>query len=167
MNELSRQDVLNSLTQEHNTLMDFLSSLSEDEWRGLVRNDGWSIHDIAAHIADVYLTTVRLSGAAPRVPKAAAGMTLPMMPDGRVNVERLNMLRYQANRELPHEVIVQRLIEACQALLDTIKVMEQDRLEGPGPYGPPYTMLTWFNAMVLHVREHRLQMKRIYSTSRP
>ena len=79
MNELSRQDVLNSLTEEHNTLMNFLSRLSDEEWRGLLRNDGWSIHDITAHVADVYLTTVRLSGAAPHVPKAAAGMTLPMM----------------------------------------------------------------------------------------
>jgi hypothetical protein len=165
MNELSRQDVLNSLTKEHNTLMDFLSRLSDEEWRVLVRNDGWSMHDIAAHVADVYLSTVRLSGVAPHVPKSAAGMTLPMMPDGRVNIERLNMLRYQTNRELPRDVVVGRLHEAHEALVNTIDALEQDRLDGPGPYGPPYTMLTWFNAMVLHVREHRLQMKRIYTAS--
>ncbi len=165
MNELSRQDVLNSLTKEHNALIDFLLRLSDEEWRGLLRNDDWSMHDIAAHTADVYLTHVRLSGAAPRVPKAAAGMTLPMMPDGRVNIERLNMLRYQANRELSRDIIMQRLHEAHGALVDTINALDKDRLDGPGPYGPPYTMLTWFNAMVLHVREHRLQMKRIYTAS--
>ncbi len=165
MNELSRQDVLNSLTEEHKALMDFLSRLNDEEWRGLLRNDDWSLHDIAAHTADVYLTHVRLSGVAPRVPKAAAGMTLPMMPDGRVNIERLNMLRYQANRELSRDIVIQRLNEAHQAIVDTIKALDQDRLDGPGPYGPPYTMLTWFNAMILHVQEHRLQMKRIYTAS--
>ncbi len=165
MNELSRQDVLNSLTKEHNMLMDFLSRLSDEEWRSLTRNDDWSMHDITAHVADVYLTTVRLSGVAPYVPKAAAGMTLPMMPDGRVNTERLNMLRYQVNRELPYDVIVERLHEAYASIIDTIKSLERDRLDGPGPYGPPHTMLTWFNAMILHVREHRLQMKRIHTAS--
>jgi hypothetical protein len=163
MSELTREAVLDNLTEEHNALLDFLSVLSDVEWHGLTRNDGWSVHDIAAHIADVYLTTVRLSGVAHRMPQAAAGLTLPMMPDGRVNVERFNMLRYQANRGLSRDEVMKQLAEAFASTVKTIKELDEDVLDGPGPYGPPHTMLTWFNATVLHVQEHRLQLVHIYA----
>lgn len=164
MAKLTRQVILDGLDEEQGALMDLLSRFSDEEWRLLTRDDGWSVHDVAAHIADVYLATVAASGLARHLFKEIVGVTLPMMPDGRVNVERLNMLRYQVNRGLSRQQVLQRLAEACKMVTETMHTLDDDRLEGPGPYGPPETMLEWFNAMILHSREHRLQLEHIYAT---
>jgi hypothetical protein len=164
MTEPTRQAILDSLNEEQGALMDLLSRFSDKEWHTLTRDDGWSVHDIAALIADVHLTTVATSGLVPHLSKAAMGVTLPMTPDGRVNVERLNMLRYQANRRLSRNDVMTRLAEVFAVIAETASRLDDDRLTGPGPYGPPETMLEWFNAMILHNREHRLQLEHIYAT---
>lgn len=164
MTKLTRQAILDALDEEQGALMDLLSRFSDEEWRLLTRDDGWNVHDIAAHIADVYLANVATSGLARHLSKATVGVTLPMTPDGRVNVERLNMLRYQINRGLSRQQVLQRLVEAGKVVAETVHTLDDERLEGFGPYGPPETMLEWFNAMVQHSREHRLQLEHIYTT---
>jgi hypothetical protein len=166
MPERTRQAILDGLDKEQDALLKLLSRFSDEEWRVLTRDDGWSVHDVAAHVADVYLATLATSGLAPRLPKAAVGVTLPMSPDGRVNVERLNMLRYQINHRLSREEVEKRLAEAHTALVEAVGALDDEQLAGPGPYGPPETMREWFNAMVSHSREHRRQLERIYA-SRP
>jgi hypothetical protein len=163
MPERTRQAILDGLAKEQDALLKLLSRFSDEEWRALTRDDGWSVHDIAAHVADIYLATLATSGLSTRLPKATVGVTLPMSPDGRVNVERLNMLRYQVNRRLSRDEVEKRLAQAHAALLETVSALDSEQMAGPGPYGPPETMLEWFNAMILHSREHRLQLERIYA----
>jgi hypothetical protein len=164
MNELTRQLFFNNLNTEQSALLAALSCFDEDEWYQLVRDDGWCAHDIAAHIADVYLTTVALSGVAPRLSRELIGITLPMQPNGRVNTERLNMLRYQANRVLSRDTVLARLVQAIALVTETVNTLDDERLANPGPYGPPETMLEWFNSAVLHSREHRAELDNLQAT---
>jgi hypothetical protein len=163
MTELTRQAILDGLAEEQSALLALLSCFSDEEWHTLTRNDGWTVHDIVAHIADVHLSTAATSGVAPGVSKVNVGVTLPMMPDGRVNQERLNMLRFEANRQLSRDQVVGRLAKAFKAVAKAVSAPDDRRLAGPGPYGSPETMLEWFNAAVLHNREHRLQLERLYT----
>ena len=164
MTKLTRQTMLADLAAEQTALMDFVSRVSDEEWRTLSRHDGWSIHDIVAHIADVYLTTVATSGAAPRSPRAVLGVTLPMLPSGRVNTERLNMIRYEMNRGLSRDEVMERLVEALELTAETIDGLKDKQLNGPGPFGLPETMFDWFNAAIVHHQRHRLQLEQIYAT---
>ena len=164
MNELTREAMLNDLAEEQAALIDFLSPLSDVEWHTLAREDGWSVHDIAAHVADVHLTTVALGGVVPHLTPADVGVTLPMMPSGRVNIERLNMMRYQVNRGLSRDEVLRRLVKAFTLVRKAIKALDDDRFAGPGPYGPAETMREWFNAALLHGQGHRLQLERLYAS---
>jgi len=164
MTMLTRQTMLADLAAEQTALMDFVSRVSDEEWRTLTRDDGWSIHDIVAHIADVYLTTVATSGVARRSPRAVLAVTLPMLPSGRVNTERLNMIRYETNRKLSRDEVMERLAEAFELLSETVNGLKDKQLNGPGPFGLPETMLDWFNAAIVHHRRHRLQLEHIYTT---
>lgn len=161
MGELTRQGILDELAQEKDALLDLLSRFDDEEWETLARADGWRVHDIAAHIADVHLTTVATSGLASRPSHAEVGVTLPIQSNGRVDQDRLNALRYRVNRELSREAVMARLYEAFTVLRETI---ERARLAGPGPYGPPETMLEWFYAAVSHNRTHRLELQTLFET---
>lgn len=164
MNELTRQVVLDDLSEEQSALMKFLSALSDTEWRTLARDDGWSVHDIAAHIADAHLTTMALSNTLPHLAPGIVGVTLPILPNGRVNTERLNMMRYEINRGLSRDEVMKRLSRGFALITKTVKTLDDDVLAAPGPYGPSGTMLEWFNTTVSHCREHRLQLEHVYAT---
>jgi len=166
MVELTRQAILDGLSEEKKALMDLLARFSAEEWRSLTRSDGWSVHDIVAHVGDTHLSTVGISGVAARPEWAMVGVTLPMMSNGRVNIERLNMLRFQVNRERSRETVMARLAEGFEAVAETVKALDDRLLAGMGPYGPTETMLEWFYATVAHNREHRLQLEHLLETAR-
>jgi hypothetical protein len=158
---LTRQAMLEALLEEKKALLDLLPCFDDAAWHTLSRADGWSVHDIVAHIADTHLSTVAISGVSPRAEWAAVGVTLPMQSNGRVNMERLNMLRYQLNRQRTRDAVMKRLVEGFTAVAETVQSLDDARLAGPGPYGPPETMLEWFYAVVGHNREHRLELERM------
>jgi hypothetical protein len=160
--ELTRQDVLDGLVEERQALMVLLSDFDDAAWHTLTRDDGWNVHSIVAHIADVHLFTLGTSSVTPRPSRAVLGVTLPMKPNGRLDVERLNMMRYQFNRGLSRDEVMERLAEAFALMNETIEALNNDQLRGPGPYGPGETMLEWFHEAVLHNREHRRELQHIY-----
>lgn len=164
MTELSRDKIVNDLVEERGALKALLTRFNDEDWRSLTRSDSWSVHDIVAHIADIHLSTIAISGIFRRPSRAKLGVTLPMTPNGHVNVERLNMLRYQVNSKLSRAEVMVRLDEAFKIVAEAINALDEDQLSGPGPYGPPETMLGWFNGLILHIREHRLQLEQIYAS---
>lgn len=163
MAELTRRVLLDELAAERKALMGLLTRLQDAAWRELLREDGWSVHDIVAHVADVHLSTVAISGVSPRTEWSTLGVTLPMLPNGRVNTERLNMLRYQLNLHRTRENVMSRLVEGFDALEETVRTLSEERLAGPGPYGPSEPMLGWFYAAVSHSRKHRLELEAIFA----
>lgn len=164
MTELTRQRLLEELARERSALMALLPLFSDQDWHTLARDDGWRIHDVAAHIADVHLDTAALSGVENRPSEALLGVTLPMLPNGRIDQERLNMLRYEANRQLSRSEVMARLHDSFEWVVKTLQALTDDDLAGPGPYGPPETLLEWFNATVRHNREHRNELEHLQGT---
>ena len=161
MTQLTRQIVLDALSVERVALLTLLARIEDEVWQDLTREDGWCVHDIVAHVADQHLGTVAISGVAARPEWATVGVTLPMQADGRINRERLNMLRYQLNRHHSRKDVMTRLDEGFRAVGETVEGLDEQRLAGPGPYGQSETMLEWFFDTVEHNREHRLELERI------
>ena len=161
MTELTRQAILDGLIEEQLALMNLVTRLSNQEWHTLTRNDGWSVHDIVAHIADAHLFALAISGSTSHPSQALLETTLPIRANGEIDTDRLNILRYSVNQRFSRAEVMSRLTKAFALLRETVEALQDDQLTTPGPYGPPRTILEWFNDTVLHSREHRLQLEHI------
>jgi uncharacterized protein (TIGR03083 family) len=60
MGELTREGIVAALEAERDTLTALVGGISDEQW-GRARADGWTIHDIVAHIGDAAFGLGRLA----------------------------------------------------------------------------------------------------------
>jgi uncharacterized damage-inducible protein DinB len=151
--ETSRDTLLTSLQHEQNTLLDLLPRFSDEQWRTLARDDGWTVHDIVMHVAD---STYGLS-------LMALGEIQPSLAinqrTGWMDVDTLNEQRRQKNAALSREKAISRLVSAFDQARRAIQTTNDQ--DAPGPYGPIHTKGEWLQRMVHHVEEHRHDLEQM------
>lgn len=147
----TREELLATLAQERTALLALLPQFTDDQWYRTTRADGWTVHDIAAHIADgTYGLAMMVLGELPPSLKLDA-------QTGWMDVEALNAQLRQKNATLPREKVLSRLnnaIDQAQRAIDATSSME-----APGPYGEAHTRGYWLRQMVAHIGEHRSELE--------
>jgi hypothetical protein len=145
-----RTHLQNDLDGEYTALLALARAYSGDELGAATRADGWTAHDILAHIADATygLALLTLGEAQP---------TLPTDPQtGYLSPHEYNEQRRQKNATLSAEKVMSRLESAFatagRAIADT------PDLAANGPYGPPTTRRDWLQRIVDHARSHREEL---------
>jgi uncharacterized protein (TIGR03083 family) len=143
---VNREELLARLDQERATLLDLLPRFDDEQWRTSTRADGWTVHDIAVHVADSnYGLALMILGEIPAVIKLDE-------KTGWMNVDDLNEQRRQKNAGLPREKVMSRLASAfdhARRALETV-----DDYDTPSPLGPTVTKGRWLRRIVDHNQEH-------------
>jgi uncharacterized protein (TIGR03083 family) len=143
---MTREGLLSALDSERAALEQVVGRLSEAGWRAATRADGWTAHDIAAHLADSNygLALMALGEIKP---------ALPLTDSGWMDVDDYNQQRREKNAALPREKVVARLATSFDHARRAIETVPD--YEAPGPYGPVHTVGMWLRRIVEHTRIHR------------
>jgi hypothetical protein len=147
----TRDELLAALDAERATLLELLPRFDDEQWRTAARSDGWTAHDIAAHLADANygLALLVLGELQP---------TLPVNPKtGWMDPDANNQQRREKNASLPREKIAGRMASAFEHARRAIETVQD--VDAPGPYGPSHTKGQWLKRIVDHTREHRRDLE--------
>jgi uncharacterized protein (TIGR03083 family) len=148
-----RADLLAVLDRERRAILELLPRFSDEQWRATVREDGWTVHDIAAHVADSnYGLALMVLGEIPTVLKLNEST-------GWMNVDDLNADRRQKNAGLPREKVMSRLASAFEHARRAIETVED--YDAPSPLGPSVSKGRWLKRIVDHAGEHRQDFERL------
>jgi Mycothiol maleylpyruvate isomerase N-terminal domain len=153
MAELDTQAALLDALEEERAALDLLlARFDEPRWRGVFRADGWSAHDIAAHLADSNygLALLVLGEIKP---------SLPLSDSGWMQADDYNQQRREKNAALPKEKVAARLASSFEHARRAIVATED--LAAPGPYGPVHTKQLWLNRIIDHTRSHRAELEEL------
>ncbi|NJM05990.1 maleylpyruvate isomerase family protein [Candidatus Gracilibacteria bacterium] len=145
-----RTTMLAALDAEYSVLMARCRKYDGAQLRAAVRADGWTAHDILAHVADATygLSLLTLGEAQP---------TLPTDPQtGYLSPHEYNEQRRQKNADLSVEKLLSRLESAFATARRAIA--ETSDLAADGPYGPPTTRHDWLQRIVDHAQGHREEL---------
>jgi uncharacterized damage-inducible protein DinB len=147
----TRDELLAALDAERAALLQLLPRFDDERWRTATRSDGWTAHDIAAHLADANYGLAKLVlGEFPP--------TLPVNPTtGWMDPDANNQQRREKNASLPREKIAGRMASAFEHARRAIETVQD--VDAPGPYGPNHTKGQWLKRIVDHTREHRSELE--------
>ena len=152
---LSRAELLAALETERAALVALLPQFGDEQWYGASRADGWTAHDIAAHVADASYGLARL----------ALGEAQPVLPvdpaTGWMDPSGYNDQRREQNRSLSREKLATRMASAFEHARRAIESVPD--YDAPGPYGPTHTKGQWLQRIVDHAREHRHELSELLS----
>lgn len=138
---VSRDGLIGMVRNEQAALNTLVEEVSDADWTGRMRNDGWTIHDVVGHIADgLFGIDSLVHGLLPAGP-----MDLDM--------DKINADRYEVNRGLSRNEIESKLDTGFKTILATINEMPD--LNAAGPFGPDRTMGDWLSIAVYHTATHR------------
>jgi uncharacterized protein (TIGR03083 family) len=152
--EPTREDLLAALERERAAMMDLLPPFAEERWRTAARDDGWTAHDIATHLADSnYGLALILLGEVP--PPLALDESSGWMQ----GLDEYNEQRRQKNAALPREKVLSRMASAFDHARRAIEAT--DDLAAPGPYGPVHTKGQWLRRIVQHTKQHRRDLEQL------
>jgi DinB family protein len=150
----TREDLLAALEQERAALLELLPRFSDEGWRTATRDDGWTAHDIATHLADANYGLALM---------ALGEITPPMQLDQQTGwmsgLNEYNQQRREKNAALPREKVLSRSAKALDEARRAIETIEN--LDAPGPYGPVHTKRQWLQRIVLHTRQHRRDLEQL------
>ena len=150
----NREELLAALEQERGRLLELLPRFSDEQWRSVTRDDGWTAHDIAAHLADSnYGLAVVVLG------ELAPPLELDETSGWMAGLDELNQQRREQNRALPREKVIERSATALDHARRAIEAI--DDLDGPGPYGPVHTKRQWLQRIISHTRMHRRDLEEL------
>lgn len=151
----NRDELLAALDAERSALLDLLPRFGDEQLRQTTRADGWTAHDIAAHVADSSFGLARLVlGEAPPA--------LPVNPaTGWMDPTDYNHQRREQNRALSREKLAARLAGGFDNARRAIETVAD--YDAPGPYGPKHTKGQWLQRIVDHTREHREELAALLS----
>lgn len=146
----SRAELLAGLADARATLEALLPRFSDAQWHDASRADGWTAHDIVAHIADSSYALARMT----------LGEIQPVLPlntaTNWMDASDLNEQRRQQNRTLSREKLIGRLASALGHAERAISTI--DDYAAPGPYGPVHTSGQWLQRIIDHNREHTAEL---------
>src|SRR5262245_12992260 len=152
----TREELLAALEEERAALLALLPRFSEEQWRALTRDDGWTAHDIATHLADANYGLALM---------ALGELTPPMKLNERTGwmdrLDEYNQERRQKNAALPREKVLSRSAKALDEARRAIETI--DDLDAPGPYGPIHTKRQWLQRIVVHTKGHRRDLEQLLS----
>lgn len=149
----TRAELLAALDQERAALLALLPRFSDEQWRTAARADGWTAHDIAAHLADSNYGLALM----------VLGELQPTMKlneqTGWLEVNDLNEQRRQKNATLPREKVLSRMASSFDHARRALEATED--FGAPGPYGAVHTKGQWLRRIVGHTREHRQDLEQL------
>ncbi len=140
----NREEILAAYDAEETALRELVGRISDMQWGGLVRGDGWTIHDIVAHIGEAAYGLARVAA---------------VRPDMTLDLDQLNEQRRQKSRVLGRVEVEGRLASgfaAGRALLAT-DVDLRDTLAG-GPF-PGVSVGALLMRLATHSAEHRREIE--------
>lgn len=149
--QMTRAAMLAAIEQEHARLQAVLPRFSDEQWHSAQRADGWTAHDVAAHLADSNygLALLVLGEIQP---------TLPLKEDSSwMDADAYNEQRRAKNTTLPRDKVASRLDSALGHVRRAIETV--DDVDAPGPYGPVHTKGLWLRQMVRHTQQHRSELE--------
>jgi uncharacterized protein (TIGR03083 family) len=148
----TREELLAALEQERAALLAVLPRFSDEQWRTATRDDGWTAHDIATHLADSNYGLALMALGEIQPPLKLDEQT------GWMNgLDEYNQQRREKNAALPREKVLSRSANALDHGRRAIEAVED--LDAPGPYGPVHTKRQWLQRIVLHTRQHRRDLE--------
>jgi uncharacterized protein (TIGR03083 family) len=148
-----REELLAELDRQRDAILELLPRFSDEQWRTTARDDGWTVHDIAAHVADSnYGLALMILGEIPTVLKLDE-------TTGWMNVDDLNSDRRQKNAGLPREKVMTRLTSAFEHARRAIATV--DDYDAPSPLGPTVSKERWLKRIVTHSGEHRQDFEQL------
>jgi hypothetical protein len=151
--EMNQQQLAGAIEQERARWLELLPRFNDEQWQLSQRADGWTAHDIVAHVADSNygLALMALGEIKPQ---------LPLNPEtGWMDVDDYNEQRRARNASLPRAKITERLSTSLDHMRRAIE--GTDDMDAPSPIGPPHTMGTWLRRMVQHNQEHRQELEQM------
>src|SRR4026209_2615177 len=99
----NREELLAALEQERGALLELLPRFGDEQWRTIAREDGWTAHDIATHLADSnYGLALMVLGEIPPALQVNE-------QTGRISPDELNEQRRQKNAALPRAKVMSRM----------------------------------------------------------
>jgi Mycothiol maleylpyruvate isomerase N-terminal domain len=142
-----------ALDAEESALHAVLERYDDAALKAATRADGWSAHDIVAHLADAtYGLALMLLGEIP--------VSLPIdSQTGWMNADEYNEQRRQKNAGLSHAKLGERLAGAFVAARRSVSA-EVDSAD-PGPSGAQFTRADWHQRMIDHLRDHRVELEEL------
>lgn len=158
--EITRERLLAALEQERAALMGLLPRFGEEQWRAARREDGWTAHDIATHLADSNygLALILLGELSPPLPLDESSGWMQGLDD-------YNEQRRQKNAALPRDKVLSRMSSSFDHARRAIETT--DDLSAPGPYGPVHTRGQWLRRIVQHTRMHRRDLEQLLGADTP
>jgi hypothetical protein len=150
----TREELLAALERERAALLDLLPRFSDQQWRAITRDDGWTAHDIAIHLADAnYGLALMVSGQLP------PSLPFDQASGWMAGLDEYNQARRRKNSDLPREKVLSRSSKALDHARQAIETV--DELDAPGPYGPVHTRRQWLQRIILHTRQHRAELEEL------
>jgi len=150
----TRDDLLAALEQERAALLDLLPRFSEERWRAATRDDGWTAHDIAAHLADANYGLALMA-----LGELAPPMALDQTTNWMAGLDEYNQQRREKNTGLPRDKVIGRSAKALDEARRAIETV--GNLDAPGPLGPAHTKRQWLQRIVGHTRMHRRDLEQL------
>ncbi|GAB4194518.1 MAG: hypothetical protein OHK0022_10580 [Roseiflexaceae bacterium] len=142
----TREQILAAYDAEEAALKELAARISDEQWRGLARSDGWTIHDIVAHIGESAYGLSRL---------------ISMRPASALDLAAHNEQRRQRNVQQERAEIERRLVSgfgAARALLASDVDLADVLAGGPFPSAPVGVILM---RVATHSAEHRQQIEEL------
>ena len=136
------EQILSAYAAEEAALTALCARIPDDSWDTLQRADGWTIHDIIAHIVDGTFGIPRL-------------LTGGISPEG-LDLNALNEQRRQQNHAIAHAEVVERIPQAFAAARAAAEQVTD--LNAPGPFGPDRTVGQWLQIIAFHSASHRQEI---------
>jgi uncharacterized protein (TIGR03083 family) len=150
----TREELLAALEHERAVLLDLLPRFSDEQWRAMARDDGWTAHDIAAHLADSNYGLALMVLGELQPPLAFDESTGWM-----AGLDEFNEQRRQKNAGLPREKVLSRMAASFDHARRAIEATTD--LDAPGPYGPVHTKGQWLRRIIQHTRMHRRDLEQL------
>lgn len=149
--DMNQQQLLAAVEQERARWQELLPRFSDEQWQTSQRADGWTAHDIVAHVADSNygLALMVLGEIKPQLPFNAE--------KGWMEVDDYNEQRRAKNAALSRAKITERLGTSLDHVRRAIE--GTDDMDAPSPIGPAQTRGMWLRRIVRHNQEHRRELE--------
>jgi uncharacterized protein (TIGR03083 family) len=150
----TREELLAALERERAALLELLPRFSDEQWYAVARDDGWTAHDIATHLADAnYGLALMTMG------ELMPPLQLDETSKWMAGLDQYNAERRAKNATLPRDKVLSRSAKALDQARRAIEAT--DDLDAPGPYGPVHTKRQWLQRIIYHTREHRRDLEKL------
>jgi hypothetical protein len=151
---MHRDPLLTALAAEHTALAAVITAIDDDAWRAPIRADGWSPHDIVAHVADGTYGMARMIADELPAPDFSGPVQIAQ---SLVAIDAFNDARRMTNAALSREKVVSRLASAFAVAERAIRNCPDPSMVRPA--GTRQDLAFWAQRIVDHAAGHREELK--------